>query len=193
MPLRLFFALWPPEQVRRRLWRSIEPMRHAVDGVRWVPPERYHLTLRFLGDVPAELVEDLVAAAQALEAEKPFRATLGSVGAFPRRASPRVYWVSVKARPLPRLGELLDAALLARGFPARKRRFQPHLTVGRARPRGSTRPLQREQAMLPGPGAASLAFDVRAIDLVRSELFPTGPRYANIHRVVLSGKGMIAE
>lgn len=191
--LRLFFALWPPGQVRRRLWQSIEPMRHAVDGVRWVPPERYHMTLRFMGDVPAELVEDLVAAAQALEAEKPFRATFGSVGAFPRPASPRVYWVSVKARPLPRLSELLDAALRARGFPARKRRFRPHLTLGRARSRGSAPPLWRERAVLPASGAGSLAFDVRAIDLVRSELFPTGPRYANVHRVVLSGKGMIAE
>lgn len=154
-----------------------------------MPPERYHMTLRFMGDVSPDLVEDLVAAAQALEAEQPFRATLGNLGAFPRRASPRVYWVSVKARALPRLRELLDAALLARGFPARARRFQPHLTLGRARRRGSTPPLRRERATLPSSDAGSLAFGVRAIDLVQSELFPTGPRYANIHRVVLSGRG----
>lgn len=154
-----------------------------------MPPERYHMTLRFMGDVPSDRVEDLVAAAQPLEAEQPFRATLGNVGAFPRRARPRVYWVAVKARPLARLCELLDAALLARGFPARGRHFQPHLTLGRARRRGSTPPLQRERAMQPLSDAGSLAFDVHAIDLVQSELFPTGPRYANIHRVVLSGRG----
>lgn len=188
-PLRLFFALWPPEQVRRRLWRSLEPVRHAVRGVRWVPPERYHLTLRFMGDVSPELVEGLVAAGQSLEAEQPFRATLGDVGTFPRRGGPRVYWVAVKAQPLRRLRRLLDAALLARGFPARGRRFQPHLTVGRARRRGTAPPLQRGRAVLPSSGDGSLAFDVRAVDLVQSELFPTGPRYANIHRVVLSGRG----
>jgi len=189
-PLRLFFALWPPEQFRHQLWRSIEPMRHAVREVRWVPPERYHVTLRFMGDVSPALVEDLVAATRSLEAEQPFRATLGDVGTFPRRASPRVYWVSVKARPLRRLREVLDAALLKRGFAADRQRFHPHLTLGRARRRVGGGPIRREGALPRRSDADPFAFGVRAIDLVRSELFPDGPRYANIHRVVLSGNGV---
>ena len=192
-PLRLFFAVWPPERLRRQLWRSLEPTRRAVRGVRWVPPERYHITLRFMGDVSPESVEDLVAAARSLESEKPFRATLGDLGTFPRRASPRVYWVSVRARPLRRLRELLDAALLPRGFAADGRRFQPHLTLGRTRHRGGAQPLRHEAERSDGSNTDSLAFGVRAIDLVSSELFPTGPRYANIHRVVLSGNGVVAE
>lgn len=191
--LRLFFALWPPEHLRLRLWRSLEPLRESVHGVRWVPPERYHITLRFLGDIPSRSVADLASAARSLERESPFRATLGDVGTFPRRGSVRVYWVAVRSPAFQRLRELLDAALLTHGFPAGKRRFRPHLTLGRARRPGSTPPPRREGARLACPDADSLSFGVRAIDLVRSELFPTGPRYANIHRVVLSGNGVIAE
>ncbi len=156
-------------------------------------PERYHITLRFMGDVSRESVEHVVAAAQSLEVEMPFRATLGNVGTFPRHASPRVYWVSVKARPLRRLRERLDDALLTRGFAADGRRFQPHLTLGRARRRGGARSLPHEGAPSRCSDADSLTFGVRAIDLVRSELFPGGPRYANIHTVVLSGNGVVAE
>lgn len=192
-PLRIFFALWPPEQLRRRLWQSIEPLRRAAHGVRWVPPERYHITLRFMGEVAPKSVADLVAATRSLEREQPFRATLGDLGAFPRRSTPRVYWVSVKAHPLRRLRELLDAALLSRGFPANERRFRPHLTLGRAPRRGDAQPLRQEGLWSPGSDTDSFAFGIRAVDLVRSELFPTGPRYANIHRVALSGNGMIAE
>lgn len=158
-----------------------------------MPPDRYHMTLRFMGDVSPAAVGDLVAAVKSLEAESPFRATLGDVGTFPRRASPRVYWIAVKARPLSRLRDRLDAGLLARGFPADGRRFQPHLTLGRARRRGGDQPTGHQGARSHRPETDSLAFRVRAIELVRSELFPTGPRYANIHRVVLSGDGVIAE
>lgn len=185
-PLRLFFALWPPEDVRERLWESLAPLRRARPGVRWVPPERYHVTLRFLGDTPTGLLPSLKLAADALGEHRAFRAGFTGPGVFPPRGAPRVFWVGITPGPLPRMRRILDAALTREGIAPERRRFTPHVTVGRARSGGSA----RGAARVAGGGAAGTfaeSFTVDALHLVRSDLFPEGPRYANIHKVVLSG------
>ena len=185
-PLRLFFALWPPEDLRERLWGSLAPLRRARPGVRWIPPERYHVTLRFLGDTPAALLPSLTLAADALAREGAIRVRFTGPGVFPPRGAPRVYWVGVTPGPLTGLRRILDAALAREGIAPGRRPFKPHLTVGRARSGGGA----REVAGVPDGGVAGAfgeSFTVDALHLVRSELFPDGPRYANIHNVVLSG------
>ena len=185
-PLRLFFALWPPVDVRERLWGSLAPLRRARPGVRWVPPERYHVTLRFLGDTSAAMLPSLKLAADALGKHGAFRVNFTGPGVFPPRGAPRVYWVGITPGPLPRMRKSLDAALAREGIAPERRSFKPHLTVGRARPGGGA---GRGAGVGDGGAAEALeeSFAVDALHLVRSELFPDGPRYANIHKVVLSG------
>lgn len=184
--MRLFFAVRPPEAARLRLWRALAPLREAAPGVRWTAQEGYHITLRFLGDVAAPRVPRLAAAAEALKPESAFPARLTHTGTFPPRGIPRVYWIGVRADPLIRLRKRLDAALAGAGVPRDDRRFAPHLTIGRARRgRSAGLPSTRRE---PGP-AAEAEFIVRAVHLVRSELFPAGPRYANVHKVMLSTSG----
>ncbi len=184
--LRLFFALWPPARVREQLWESLAPLRRARPGVRWVPPERYHVTLRFLGDTPAALLPSLKVAADSLSREKAFRARFTAAGVFPPRGTPRVYWVGVTPGRLIRMRKALDAALDRVGIAPERRPFKAHLTVGRVRPgRGAMGPAGALGSGL--EAACQDAFAVDSVHLVRSELFPDGPRYANIHKVILSG------
>ena len=190
--MRLFFAVWPPEAVRVRLWRALAPLREAAPDVRWVSPERYHVTLRFLGDVAPSVVPRLTAAAEALAPEPAFPARLTRTGTFPRRGVPRVHWVGVRADPLRRLRHRLDEALATKGVRRDRDRFSPHLTIGRPGRgrRGHTRSGQGTPEAASEQCEVCTDFVVRAVHLVRSELFPTGPRYANIHRVKLSaGQG----
>ena len=186
--MRLFFAVWPPEALRIRLWRALAPLRKAAPDVRWVPPERYHITLRFLGDVAPAVVPRLTAAAELLAPAPAFPARLTGMGTFPSRGVPRVYWVGVRARPLRPLRRCLDEALARKGVRQGDDRFSPHLTIGRSRGgrRGSVRSGQgRPEAGSELPEACT-DFVVQTVHLVRSELFPAGPEYANIHCVKLS-------
>ena len=186
-PLRLFFALWPPEELRERLWRALAPLRRARPGVRWIPPERYHVTLRFLGDIPATRLPSLRLAADTLARQASFRLRFTGSGVFPPRGPARVYWIGLGPAPLTRFHRILDGALERQGFAPRRRPFRPHLTVGRARPeRGAARRV-RDGGDDPVP-AIDESFTIRAVHLVRSELFADGPKYANIHRVDLSGR-----
>lgn len=188
--MRLFFAVRPPKAVRLRLWRALAPLREAAPRVRWTDPEGYHITLRFLGDIAAPRVPRLAAAVEALKPESAFPARLTHTGTFPTRGIPRVYWVGVRADPMIRLRKRLDAALAGAGISRGGGRFAPHLTIGRVR-RGRHAGLPPKRQGL--GSAAEPEFIVRAVHLVRSELFPTGPRYANIHKVMLSTSGEVPE
>lgn len=185
-PLRLFYAIWPPDAVRRMLWRSLAPMRETLPSVRWVPPERLHITLRFMGDLSPELMPRLVHAAETLAEVDPFEIGLAGTGTFPKRGPARVYWVGVRGDRLPGLRERLDRALVRDGVARENRTFKPHLTVGRASRGRSGQGRARAGEALAVP---DLAFTVAAIHLVQSDLLPGGPRYSNVHRAVLGSTG----
>jgi 2'-5' RNA ligase len=132
---RLFFALWPGDDVRRAIGaRAAEVALACAPGGRPSAPARYHLTLQFLGTfkpLPEALVERAVAAADGVRAQA-FSLVLDRVGSFERN---RVWWLGLDAAPpgLRSLHERLGVALAASGLsPAEDAaRFIPHLTLGR--------------------------------------------------------------
>ena len=104
---------------------------------RWTPPERWHLTLLFLGRCRTERVPPLVAAVgPAVAPTPPITLRLAGAGRFGSLRRPQVAWVGLDGdvRPLVDLaGRLADAAR-SLGLPVEDRPFRPHLTVGRWRP-----------------------------------------------------------
>ena len=130
---RLFFALWPDDPTRQRLLRET---RQAVRrcGGKPVPPAHYHVTLAFLGTVPAERFDAIVAAAVGIAAA-PIELQFDRIGYWPR---PRVLWLAPSRCPasLHALVTTLWDRLTELGFEREARAYQPHLTlcrkVGRA-------------------------------------------------------------
>lgn len=144
--VRLFWAIRPPEPElhdARRVLRSLaEPCQRAGLKVSWVEPSSLHVTLKYLGAVAAERVDELVQAVrQALGARSGQRCPelqLGGLGAFPSQQQPAVLFVAVSDGTAPRLHELQDAveaAMAGCGFEKEARPFHPHLTLGRVRDR----------------------------------------------------------
>jgi RNA 2',3'-cyclic 3'-phosphodiesterase len=134
--MRLFIAcdLSPTQK------HELEAVQHQatsyLSGLRWVKPQGMHLTLFFLGDTEEKLVEPLdeVLNKVALTAD-PFLLQLGGCGVFPNLTQPRVLWIGVKEgeETLQYIKKELDSNLEALGFLAEKRRYKPHLTLGRMR------------------------------------------------------------
>src|ERR1035437_9496384 len=95
-PFRLFVAISIPEPVRDEIIRVQQELQPLVprDVVRWARFDQFHLTLRFLGDVPADGVEDLKKSAGAVcRNAQPLSLRAEGVGFFPNPRSPRVSWV----------------------------------------------------------------------------------------------------
>lgn len=107
--------------------------RHAV---RWTPPDQWHLTLHFLGEVPADRIAGLERSLRSsLVGARGFSLHLEGLGAFPSPRAPRVLWVGLGG-DLPGLQDVRQRVVQAcAGFgePADPRPFHPHLTLGRTR------------------------------------------------------------
>jgi RNA 2',3'-cyclic 3'-phosphodiesterase len=176
--VRLFIAVNFPAELREALFVDAASLRRSGDGVSWVPPERLHLTLKFLGECERTLLEPLGSVLRKATAEEGALAlSLGGLGAFPNFSRPRVVWIAVDdGGRLARLAAALDRECGALGIERERRRFQPHLTIGRVRgelSRAAARALA-EQARSPVRGHAVA---VRSVDLMHSESSHAGPRY----------------
>jgi 2'-5' RNA ligase len=126
MSLRLFAALDLPDDVAERLLALMK----GVPGAKWRPRENLHVTLRFFGDVPEPVADDIDAAlAQAAEVSAPFELRLKGAGAF-GRAEPHALWIgAAQSAALQKLAEDCERAARRAGLKPEKRKFTPHVTI----------------------------------------------------------------
>ncbi|NDW06700.1 RNA 2',3'-cyclic phosphodiesterase [Jiella pacifica] len=123
---RLFTALEIPQDVAV----SLSLLRGGLPSARWIDPENYHLTLRFIGDVEPRLADEVVAALDRIE-RRSFRLTLSGLGAFGNK-KPHSVHAEVAASPdLNALQAEIERACKRLGLPADQRKFVPHVTLAR--------------------------------------------------------------
>lgn len=173
---RLFIAIPLPAPTRAAMYEAAGPLRAAAPALRWIPAARLHLTVKFLGDTPDDVLpslEEALRAATGNHGEVPL--VVRGAGAFPTLRRPRVVWMGVD--PSPRL-ELLhhdvEAACASLGFPVEGRAFRPHITLARVKA-----PLDPRTARALARAVGDLAFEdegvVSSLDLMQSTLTPQGP------------------
>jgi 2'-5' RNA ligase len=176
--MRLFIGINLPKKLRGRIDRAIRSLRDEGIPVRWIDPENYHITLKFLGEVRRERTPSIEEAlAKVASTNRSFTAKLSGFGAFPTVRRPRVLWLGVEATPEFRcMKQDLEWAMGEVGFEPETRSFHPHVTLGRAGSSGGAgvfRGLDRHLAALEFEGEVR----VHTLDLIRSQLSREGPRY----------------
>ena len=183
--MRSFFAIAVGGAARDAALALLGELRagDAAGAVRWVRPEGLHVTLRFLGEIDAARVAPLAAAVRdELAAREPFELALGAVHGFPTARRPRVVACTVAPEaPLQELAAAVERGTARAGFEPERRRFRPHLTLGRVR-RGA----QPVLADLPSPTPSDAArMRVDRVVLYRSELSSSGARYSPLEHLAL--------
>jgi 2'-5' RNA ligase len=158
--------------------RAVQPLRAAPGAPRWTPSSRWHLTLLFLGDVPAARLAPLTAAVgPAVAGTPPLALQLAGAGRFGSRRRPAVCWAGLAGDvgELAALAGRLAGAARALGLPVEDRPFQAHLTLGRWRPgRPADGDLPDRLAGYAGP-----VWTASELVLWRSHLGPE-PRYERV-------------
>jgi 2'-5' RNA ligase len=187
--VRTFIAIELAPEARAFLADTQAKLRRSGGDVRWVRPDLIHLTLVFLGNVPAEMLADLEATVrEAAVAFTPLALQVKGAGRFPPRGLPRVVWIGVE-EPTGKLQELQKAVADATAAFAEKeedRAYQPHLTVGRVKsPKGGRELGAAVDALA---GTAGPEFVAAEVTIFRSDLSPQGPTYTALARVALAGK-----
>jgi 2'-5' RNA ligase len=185
--IRSFIAIDLPEETRRALAEIQEQLKQSGARVRWVNPGSIHLTLKFLGDIHPDQVDDIAAAtARAVRSEPQLNLRAAGLGAFPNHRKPRVIWVGLRGE-VERLVNIqagLEKALEPLGFALEGRGFRPHLTIGRVKDRHRLQSLIDAMSTLELPEFNS--FDADEIILYKSDLRPTGAIYTKLHRMPLA-------
>lgn len=177
---RLFVALALPEAVRATLASQAQPL----PGVTWTRPAQLHVTLRFLGDVPLEQIEPIVARLASVRVA-PFVLPVEGVGAFPPGRPPHVLWIGTGSGH-PRLFQLrqrVDDALLAAGLQLDVRTFHPHVTLARVTEDAAP---AAQHWLHTHRDFAAPPFRVEAFDLYVSTLQPAGAVHTLKQRFALA-------
>jgi 2'-5' RNA ligase len=146
-----------------------------------------HLTLQFLGEVPADTINDVcLAVTEAVADCEPLELEIRGLGAFPNARRPRTIWLGVAAgcEELAAVQKRAQKALKKLGFKPESRAFSPHLTLGRVRE--GTAELAERIARQPDQSYGRSP--ISEVVVFSSQLRPGGPIYAALCRAPLGSK-----
>jgi len=186
MSIRSFVAIELPDDVARGLGRTVDCLRALIPGsdIKWVASGNIHVTLKFLGDVRIDRLEEVQRALEMVcAAASPMQLTIEELGAFPSPRAPRIIWAGLKGdiEQLASLARAIDEALEPLGFARESRPFTPHLTLARVRDEASHGTRAALSDALAGASVTgNLAVEAVAASLMESQLTPRGAVYSRV-------------
>ncbi len=184
--MRVFIAIALSRETREELRALQSSLKASGADVKWVDPENIHLTLRFLGDCGEPILPSVKSAlSDAASAFRQFHMGLEGVGAFPCLSSPEIIWAGVGegSRESAAIYDSISSRLAEIGIPHEKRKFSPHITVGRVRSGRNIDSLRKAVEDCSFPVSSRTLVD--RVVLFSSKLSPEGPTYTPLSEAML--------
>lgn len=186
--MRTFIAIPVPDEVKQYANSVKKELSQVLNDVKWVELMNYHLTLKFLGDINKNRLEDIKQKLMTVgESCPPFELSTNELGYFPSPKRPRVIWLGVEGEMEKAifLGERVDAYLAQWDFEPEKQRNY-HLTLGRIR---SEQPQSKlmQKTMDINNHRKKILFRVEEFYFMESQLSSSGPRYLPLAKIKLDG------
>jgi len=190
--MRLFVAIDLDDDARRAIGAEQQRVALALAAgrsLRWVRPDRMHLTLAFLGEtvdttapgVPGIIIDAISSTIDV----RPFTAVFECLGVFPPHGAPRVLWLGVGegAAEIVEVHRWVAQRLDRAGVTREPRPCHPHVTLARWR---TSRPADGRRAIAADGHAEVARVTVDHITLYRSLLTSEGPTYTALSRATLT-------
>jgi 2'-5' RNA ligase len=163
-----------------------------AETVRWASPEQLHLTLKFLGSVPTEVLGEVQSTLAKIACDfGPMQLRAEELGGFPSLRNPRVIWVGLQGdlQALEQLTGRIEEAMQPWAEKEEKRGFHPHLTLGRVRENASRQARAIGQALQQITPPPFGGWRAEAFFLMRSQLSPKGAVHTKVAEFPLIRKG----
>lgn len=180
-PIRSFLALPLPKTLREYLSRIADPFKNDKDVINWVKSANIHITLNFLGDADPELIEEQSKGMQSVvNSHPPIKLGTLDTGIFPHANDPRVLWVGTAPydNTLATFKKNMDDHLKQIGYQLDKRKFQPHITIGRVKS------ISRKSTFVHdflSKEVNEIAFEIDEVKWLKSTLTPAGAIYEELN------------
>jgi 2'-5' RNA ligase len=173
--LRIFIAALIPPEIKLAMKNYVESIKPHWEGIRWESHEKFHLTLKFLGEVDDSKLSEIEKTLRlGVHGVSPFGMAITGFGGFPSLKRPRVLFVDLSDNDeLLKFQLELEERLEDIGFARENRKFKSHITVGRMKGRPSV------QGSFPSPDPIS--FKISEIAIMRSVLHRNGAEHTGLH------------
>lgn len=134
--IRAFIALNASEEAQSKIFEIQECLSDIQSDVKWEPREKFHITLKFLGDIEEKILKNITEELKSvLSGFGSFPIEYKTLGAFPNFKLPKVLWIgaSDKEKKVFGLNKTIEAELKNHNFDDESNRFHPHITLGRVK------------------------------------------------------------
>jgi len=129
--MRLFIAIEIPEDIKDYIAKIQESIDNTTNKIRFVNKNQIHLTLKFLGEVQPNNLENVKTSLKKI-IFNPFSAHLDKIGVFPNENYIRVVWIGLNPEePILELQNNIDKNLME--LFKKEKDFKPHLTLARVK------------------------------------------------------------
>ena len=185
--MRTFIAIELPDNIKKEIEQLQAPLKRTEAFVSWVKPSNIHVTLKFLGEVPEEKINEVFSATQkALEETGKFSMSLKGTGTFPNLKRPRVIWIGAGSgeEELSLMAKRIEEEMAKIGFPREKRKFSAHFTIGRVK---SPKNLEKLMGLVESSDFQTEKIEVGEVVVMKSQLHPAGAIYTPLKKIPLAG------
>ncbi len=190
MEIRSFLAFELPKEIKAVVSEVSEDLGNAMLDIRRAKVENIHLTMVFLGNVHEEDIHPISQATEEICIQfSPFNVSLKGAGFFSSRKKPSILWMGLdgNVEGMARFRDALQRELAPFGIKQEKRRFRPHLTIGRFR-RGSRSDGHLDKFVSRYRDLTSPVCYLGSLVLFRSDLNRSGAVYSKLNSWPLTGK-----
>jgi 2'-5' RNA ligase len=182
--IRSFLAIELPKGILNKIEEIELDLRSTHADVRWVNPEKIHLTLKFFGNIEESMIDSILKSIEEpTQNTNPFSLKVRGIGAFPNLKNPRVIWMGLVdgKEVLASFQKQIDNQLREIGFQPENRPFRPHLTLGRMKSSRGREELAGTMEKYKEEEFGDL--QVERVVLFKSDLRPTGPIYTALREL----------
>jgi 2'-5' RNA ligase len=175
--IRSFLAIELPKLILKKIEEVQRDLRSTRADVRWVNPEKIHLTLKFFGNIEESRIDPIFKSIEEpIRNTPPYSIEVKGVGAFPQLRNPRVIWIGLVNGKgiLTSFQKQIETQLEKIGFQTENRPFHPHLTLGRMK---SSRGKEEMVGRMEKHREEEFGDFRGESDLFKSDLKPSGPVY----------------
>ncbi|MCI4624741.1 MAG: RNA 2',3'-cyclic phosphodiesterase [Candidatus Magnetoovum sp. WYHC-5] len=180
MEIRSFISINLPIALKTTIDNTITELKAFGRDVKWIKGEALHITMKFLGNINVErlaLFEEVLTETSTMHS--PFDLKFSGLGFFPNQRYPKIVWIAVNTSPaLNKLQAEIDDKFEKLGFSKEKRKFSPHLTIGRIKDDANTRTLTEKVLSMGNTYFGT--FTVNSFFLMKSDLQKDGAKYTVI-------------
>jgi 2'-5' RNA ligase len=179
--IRCFIAIEIPDELKAKIEDYIQELKPIAPKIKWINAKNLHITLKFLGELNQGLLLKVQNELSGISSVvNPFEMYINGAGFFPNHFKPRVVWLGLQNNEdnsINKLHEWMDQKLEALGFKTEKRRFSPHLTLGRIKQVSNYQELNEYINL---HKFHSSVFNITRIVLMKSVLRSTGAEYSQL-------------